>query len=210
MNKKFLLISKILFAFAIVLMIACNQSTKETKDNKSMVQLITLDPGHFHAALVQKSMYAGVDSLVHVYAPKGNDLQLHIDRINGFNSRKDDPTHWKEDIYTGDDFFETMLKEKKGNVVVLAGNNRKKTEYILRSLEAGFNVLADKPMTITPEGFETLKKAFETAKQNNLLLYDIMTERFEITTILQRELAMMPEIFGELEKGTAKDQTAVL
>jgi hypothetical protein len=108
MNKNFLMINKFLFAIAIVLMIACNQSANKTKDNNGMVQLITLDPGHFHAALVQKSMYAGVDSLVHVYAPGGNDLQLHIDRINAFNARKDDPTHWKEDIYTGDDFFEKI------------------------------------------------------------------------------------------------------
>ena len=33
------------------------------------VRLITVDPGHFHAALVQKSMYPGVDSNVQVYAP---------------------------------------------------------------------------------------------------------------------------------------------
>ncbi len=78
----------------------------------------------------------------------------------------------------------------------------KKLDYILRSLEAGFNVLADKPMAINSENFETLKKAFETAKQNNLLLYDIMTERFEITSDLQRELSMIPEIFGTLETGT--------
>jgi predicted dehydrogenase len=37
-----------------------------------------------------------------------------------------------------------MIAEKKGNVVVLSGNNAKKTEYILKALEAGFNVLADK------------------------------------------------------------------
>src|SRR5436190_13684712 len=95
-----------------------------------------------------------------------------------------------------------MDGEKKGNVVVLAGNNQKKTDYISRSLEAGLNVLADKPMVINSEGFETLKKAFETAKQKNLVLYDIMTERFEITSILQRELSMKPDIFGTLEKGT--------
>lgn len=35
------------------------------------VKLITLDPGHFHAALVQKSMYPQVDPTVHVYAKKG-------------------------------------------------------------------------------------------------------------------------------------------
>ena len=38
------------------------------------VHLITLDPGHFHAALVQKFMYANVDPEVHVYAPDGDDL----------------------------------------------------------------------------------------------------------------------------------------
>ena len=64
-------------------------------------------------------------------------------------------------------------------------------------------------MAINSEGFEMLKKAFETAKQKNLLLYDIMTERFEITTILQRELSMMPEIFGALGKRTAENPAVI-
>jgi predicted dehydrogenase len=190
-----------LIIVATALLMACNTSDKNQKSNFA-VQLVTLDPGHFHAALVQKTMYKEVDSVVNVYAPGGNDLKLHLDRINGFNTRKDDPTHWKEELHTGDDYFEKMLSEKKGNVVVLAGNNRKKTEYILKSLDAGFNVLADKPMVINGESFEMLKKAFETAKQKNLTLYDVMTERFEITTILQRELSMIPEIFGTLDTGT--------
>ncbi len=114
------------------------------------------------------------------------------------------PTNWKEDVYTGNDFFEKMIADKKGNVVVLSGNNAKKTEYILKALEAGFNVLADKPMAITPADFELLKKAFDVAKEKDLLLYDIMTERFEINTILQKELSMIPEIFGEIEKGTTE------
>lgn len=177
----------------------------DDKKNDQVIRLITLDPGHFHAALIQKTMYSGVDSVVHVYAPEGNDLRLHQGRINAYNIRSEEPTHWKKEIYTGSDFFEKMLAEKKGNVVVLAGNNQKKTEYISKSLEAGFNVLADKPMVINSAGFETLKNAFETAKQKNLLLYDIMTERFEITTILQRELSMIPEIFGVLEKGTPEN-----
>jgi hypothetical protein len=41
----------------------------EIKDPPAdLLQLITLDPGHFHAALVQKSMYEAIDSTVHVYA----------------------------------------------------------------------------------------------------------------------------------------------
>jgi len=191
----------------IALFMSCADTKNETKTNTA-VQLVTLDPGHFHAALVQKTMYKDVDSVVHVYAPASNDLQLHLGRVNGYNNRKDDPTTWKEDVYSGNDYFEKMIAEKKGNVVVLAGNNQKKTDYILRSLEAGLSVLADKPMVINSEGFETLKKAFETAKQKELVLYDIMTERFEITSMLQRELAMIPEIFGTLDSGTV-DRPAV-
>jgi len=181
---------------------SCKPANDTAKENTKPVRLITLDPGHFHAALVQKTMYDDVDSVVYVYAPEGNDLNLHMDKINGYNTRAESPTHWKEIVYTGNNFFEKMIAEKKGNVVVLSGNNHKKTEYILRSLQAGLNVLADKPMAITPEDFDVLKKAFEVAKEKNLLLYDIMTERFEINTILQRELSLIPEIFGTLEKGT--------
>ncbi len=183
---------------------SCQSDTKnESAESKNKsVKLITLDPGHFHAALVQKSMYDDVDSVVYVYAPAGNDLNLHLARINSYNGRAESPTRWNEVVYTGDDFFEKMIAEKKGNLVVLSGNNKKKTEYILNSLRNGLNVLADKPMVVDSRGFEQLKEAFAIAKKNNLLLYDIMTERYEITTILQRELSMMPDVFGELEEGT--------
>lgn len=165
-------------------------------------RLITLDPGHFHAALVQKFMYADVDPLVHVYAPAGDDLQEHLKRINGFNTRASKPTQWREKLYTGPDFLERMLAEKPGNVVVLSGNNARKTDYIVRSVEAGLHVLADKPMAITPADFVRLKTAFAMAEQKGVLIYDIMTERFEITSMLQRELSRHPALFGELEKGT--------
>lgn len=169
------------------------------------VKLITLDPGHFHAALIQKSMYPQVDPTVHVYAEEGRDLKLHMERIDGYNKRSSDPTSWKEQVYTGKDFFEKMIAEKKGNVVVLAGNNRLKTDYILTSIKNGFHVFADKPMAIDSKGFQKLLTAFGEAKKNGLQLYDIMTERNEITTMLQRAFSMQPELFGTLEKGTAED-----
>lgn len=166
------------------------------------VKLVTVDPGHFHAALVQKTMYPEVDPTVHVYAEKGNDLQLHLDRIKVYNSRADQPTKWNEVVYEGKDFFQKMINERKGNVVVLAGNNQLKTSYILNAVQNGFHVFADKPMVINKDGFEQLKKAFEIAKQKKLQLYDIMTERYEITTMLQRALSMDPSVFGSLEKGS--------
>lgn len=178
----------------------------QTKMGK--IRLVTLDPGHFHAALIQKSMYPNVDSVVRVYAPDGNDLKMHLDRINSYNTRSEMPTCWQQETYIGDDFMQKMIAEKAGNVVVMAGNNRLKTEYIQKSVEKGFNVLADKPMAIDKKGFELLKKAFETAKNKKVLLYDIMTERSEVTTMLQRAFSMTPSVFGTLQKGTA-DNPAV-
>ena len=51
------------------------------------VRLMTVDPGHFHAALVQKEMYPGVDPKVDVYAPLGGDLYEHLKRIDAYNRR---------------------------------------------------------------------------------------------------------------------------
>jgi predicted dehydrogenase len=178
---------------------------KPAEQSGRPVKLITVDPGHFHAALIQKSSYPEIDTVVHVYAPAGPDLDFHMGRINSYNSRTESPTHWATQVHTGEDFFSQMISEMPGNVVVLSGNNQRKTEYILKSLESGLNVFADKPMVINSEGFESLKAAFDLAAEKKLLLYDIMTERFEISTILQRELSMIPEVFGTLEKGTAED-----
>ena len=164
--------------------------------------LITLDPGHFHASLVQKFMYADVDSVVNVFAPAGDDVNQHLMRIDAFNKRSENPTHWVEKVYTGPDYLDRMLATKPGNVVVIAGNNARKMEYIQRSIDAGLNVLADKPMVRTPADLVKLEATFKTAKAKHVLLYDIMTERSEITTQLQRELSMLPALFGTLQKGT--------
>jgi predicted dehydrogenase len=195
---------------AMALNQGCSTKKEEAKDEaKKPLSLIVVEPGHFHAALVQKSMYADVDSVVHVYASEGPDVKAYLDKVEKYNSRPEDPTHWKEEVYTGADFLDKMLAEKKGNVVVLAGNNQKKTDYIKKSVDAGLNVLADKPMAIDAAGFDKLKEAFTSAEKNKVLLYDIMTERYEITNALQRELASLPAIFGELQKGTPENPAVV-
>ncbi|MBS1606520.1 MAG: oxidoreductase [Bacteroidetes bacterium] len=173
--------------------------------SSAQIRLVTLDPGHFHAALVQKSGYSGIDTTVHVYAPEGQELRAHLALIDKYNSRGDEPTHWKELVYTGPDFLSRMFRERAGNVVVLAGNNRKKIEYIEQSVDSGFNVFSDKPMVIEGRDLPRLERAFATARKKGTVLYDIMTERYQITTILQRRLSMVPAVFGVLEKGTAEN-----
>jgi predicted dehydrogenase len=166
------------------------------------VRLVTLEPAHFHAALVQKYDYPQVDRQVHVYAPAGPELEAHLRLIEQFNTRAEDPTRWQLQVYRGDDFLERMLAERPGNVLVVAGNNARKMNYVRQAIEADMNVLADKPMIIAPGQFEDLRRTLELADARGLLVNDIMTERHAITSILQRELARFPELFGTLEQGT--------
>lgn len=207
MKKLFFLVITVLSLYSCGSGGSKQQSAKsDTSMEKTyQVNLITVDPGHFHAALVQKIMYDQVSPDVHVYAPEGPDYQQHLNRIKSYNSRHIDPTTWNEIVYTGQDFFEKMISEKTGNVVVLSGNNRKKAEYITKSVNAGLNVLADKPMIITAEDFPALEAAFRTAKEKGVLLYDIMTERHEVTTILQKMLSQKSELFGTLKTGSKED-----
>lgn len=197
---------------SILLLASCARSQNRSSNQNASpvitpvegkVKLMNLDPGHFHAALVQKTMYESVDPLVWVYAPEGPEVQSYLDQIEAYNTREEDPTSWKEEVYTGDDYLERMLEEKPGNVMVVSGNNARKTEYILKAVQDGIHVLADKPMVITPEEFPMLEEAFAVARNKGALLYDIMTERHEITTILQKEFSQIPEVFGELQTGSA-------
>jgi len=185
-----------------------------TTPDPQPIQLITLDPGHFHAALVQKFMYSGVSPVVHVYAPAGDDVAEHLKRIEAYNSRAASPTQpptsWQERVYTGPEYLDKMLADRAGNVVVISGNNARKTEYIERAVGAGLHVLADKPMMIEPADYPRLRSAFDVAKKKGVLLGDIMTERYEITNVLQRELARQPALFGTLEQGTPANPAITL
>ncbi|MBO7195678.1 MAG: Gfo/Idh/MocA family oxidoreductase [Alistipes sp.] len=197
MRKIFLLLSGAMMFITM----GCQKGTQKVK-------LITLDPGHFHAALVQMYMYDQVSPTVYVYAPEGDDVKMHLEKIDRYNTRAERPTSWDEQLYTGDDFLEKMVQEKKGNVVVLAGNNGKKTGYVKASVDAGLNVLSDKPMAINGKSFKQLEKTLDDAASKGVMVYDIMTERSEINNELQRVLVSMPELFGEMEKGTP-DEPAI-
>jgi predicted dehydrogenase len=181
---------------------AIGKMTTMNQENLGKIKLVILDPGHFHASLLQKYPLSAVCDTVYVYAPKGVGLSQYLSDIDSYNHRKDNPTHWNEVVYQGDDYLSKMLSEHKGNVVVLAGNNQKKTKYIFESVNAGFNVLSDKPLAINKNDFNLLVKAYQTAKKKGLLIYDLMTERYDILNIVERKLLSNPLVFGRLLKGT--------
>jgi predicted dehydrogenase len=171
----------------------------------SEFQLITLDPGHFHAALIQKEMYPEVAKRVAVYAPLGPDLAEHLNRVARFNLRSQNPTSWELDIHASPDFLARMLADRPGNIVVLSGRNRGKIDYIRASVDAGLHVLSDKPWIIRAEDFFALEGALAAASRRGVIAYDIMTERYEITSMLQRELVNSPEVFGEILPGNEQE-----
>ena len=166
------------------------------------MKLVVLDPGHFHAALLQKTMYPDIDPTVHVYAEDGPELADYLKKVESYNTRAENPTSWRMEVRAAPDFLDRLVADRRGDVVVIAGNNRRKAEYISRAVAAGMHVLADKPMAIDGPGFDTLVRSFADARQRGVLLYDIMTERFEITTMLQKAFSRIPEVFGELLHGS--------
>ncbi len=169
------------------------------------VRLMTLNPGHFHASLVQKEMYPGVASRVDVYAPLGADLVEHLARVARFNERADAPTAWQIEVHAGPDPLQRMLREHPGNVVVISGRNRGKIDAIQAALDGGIHALADKPWILEASDMPKLERALATADERSLVAYDIMTERSEVTTALQRALVGDPDTFGRQLPGTAAE-----
>jgi predicted dehydrogenase len=171
---------------------------------------MTLAPGHFHAALVHKAMDPGISPRVHVYAPLDADLVAHLDRVVGFNARQADPTAWEFDVRAGANYLERFLREQPGGAVVIAGRNRPKIDRILAAVSHGVCVLADKPWVIAAADFPKLEQVFREADLRDAVAWDMMTERFEVTSALQRALLRDSNVFGSLLTGTPDDPALTL
>ena len=192
---------------------SCSLSKRQTANEANgshKIKLIVLDPGHFHASLLQKDTLTDVNDTIHVYAPEGTGFNQYMESINSYNQRTEAPTSWVSQVYTGDDYLSQMLAGQKGDVVVLAGNNQKKAQYIIQSIKAGYNVLSDKPLAINQKDFNLLVEAYRLAKEKKLLLYDLMTERYDILNIIEKELLQKKELFGELQQGSPESPSITM
>jgi len=169
------------------------------------VRLITLAPEHFHAALFHKQMLPGVSRRVSVYAPLGPELVAHLNRMVAFNRRKESPTDWELEIYAGPDFLERMLKERRGNAVILSGRGRGKIEMIRACVENGLHILGDKPWILDSADLPKVEAVLNTAEKRGVVAFDGMTQRFEIKDILHKELTNAPDILGSRVTGSQDD-----
>lgn len=160
--------------------------------------MIVVAPGHFHASLLQKNSLEGVSQTVKVYAQSGSELEAYKSTIESYNTREENPTSWVLDIYEGDDFLEHIPESDGSSFAVFAGNNRLKSDYILHCVEKGYHVISDKPMAINADGYAKLQKAYQTAQDKGLVIYDLMTERYDVQNEITRVLMSDKDIFGEV------------
>src|SRR5690554_6292209 len=120
--KRFFFTLSVLIA-SVLIMSCINQNKKEMVEERNNftgqegeIKLVVVDPGHFHASLLQKFSQEQINDSVYVYAPEGDELNQYLASIESYNNRPDNPTTWKEIVYTGNDFINKLLNEKKGNV----------------------------------------------------------------------------------------------
>ena len=201
----------VLMAALIMVIAGCVQdrqsgSPEQSGNGAGVHRFVVIDPGHFHASLVfKRSGYDGISHDVGIYAPVGDDFIDHMNRVIPFNTRKDDPADWRYRIYLGPDFRDAVFRERFGDIAILSGKNDVKIDNIKACIDSGFNVLADKPWVIEPSKFSLLETVLTEAEQKGLVAYDIMTERFEITSILQRLVVNYEPVFGAMTNGSPDD-----
>jgi predicted dehydrogenase len=149
-------------------------------------------------------MYPWLEPRAAVYAPLGPELIEYLSRVARFNLRPENPTAWELDIHVSRDPMGEMLRDRAADIVVFTGRNRGKIDKILAALAAGFHVLADKPWIIASADLPKLAEALALAESKRLAAFDIMTERYEVTSQLQRELVNTEEIFGAVRSVRAR------
>ena len=160
-----------------------------------MHTLLILNPGHFHAALVLRKRHPSLSDNIYVYSEPGPDLDRFQEIAESFNNRPVNPTCWKMHVYRGSDGLEKLIHDKKGDIVVLAGRNNTKMENIDTLNRAGFAILADKPWVTTQAAIPFLHATMTSGRP---LAVDIMTERYEIATLIQKKFLAEQNVFGEI------------
>lgn len=159
--------------------------------------LLILNPGHFHAGLTLRSRDPRLADDVYVYAEQGPDVESFMRMVDSFNNRPANPTRWKLHVYRGPDYLDRLQSERRGDIVVISGKNDTKMASIQQLHDSGYYVLGDKPWLIDTAGEPRLRHVATTKP----LAMDIMTERHQIASRLQRALAGNPAIFGEYRRG---------
>lgn len=186
----------------VLMNVGCGGS-ESSQEQSDKVQLMVIEPQHFHAALVQKYKHDEIDAEAYLYAESDAKVVGYNQLIEQYNSREADPTSWKITAYYGIDFLDKAFQGDAGNVVVLAGDNHQKIDFIAKSVENGRDVFADKPLVIDSEGYSKLEALLREDNENSALVYDIMTERYDVKNQVIKALVNDVGFSGGLQQESA-------
>jgi predicted dehydrogenase len=169
------------------------------------VRLMTLDPSHFHAALLTQRRVEGVHPRVYVYSDFSKELLTYLEWMQLGHSRIPHGQGWEMDVRASDRWRARALQEQPGNTVVITGANRSKIDLMLDSVRAGLHVIADKGWIVDQADFPMLETLIHEAELREVLLWEMMPLRHKIAHKLLREILYLPEIFGDILSGTVED-----
>lgn len=176
------------------------------------LNLVVLAPAHPHGVQIQLAYKNQFARNVAVYGASEDEMRIsYLNAVARDNKRSEENDQWQLDIYTGADFLDKMLADGKGEIAIIASNNQNKVDYIEKTVLAGMNVLADKPMALTGNDFKKLENAFSIAKINEVYVSDLpsMSMRRFVAYIIQKELRANQDVFGALIQGTVEEPAIV-
>ena len=150
------------------------------------------EPGHFHAALTLRTPNPRLASDIHVYATPGPERQDFVTLVESFNTRADNPTHWRLHLHEGPQLLQRLVEDGHGDFVVLAGRNNTKLETMAYLTQAGLHVLADKPWLTDSRQLPYLVQVTAGPR----LAMDLMTVRHSLRARLIAQVVHTPELFG--------------
>ena len=75
------------FLVFLLVVASCSLSKRQTTDEVDIsgshkIDLIVLDPGHFHASLLQKETLTDVSDTIRIYAPEGIAVNQYLESID--------------------------------------------------------------------------------------------------------------------------------
>jgi predicted dehydrogenase len=163
--------------------------------------LVFLEPGHFHAALTLRERHPGVADEIVVYAPhgpddpRGGEVAEFLALIEAFNRRAERPTRWRPDVRPGDDPLGRLVRERPGDVAILAGRNDRKMAWVRTLHDAGIHVLADKPWMTRAAALADVRHVLGGGAR----VMEMMTGRYARVSIVAERLVREPDVFGEFQ-----------
>ena len=76
----------------LFIVVSCSFSKKQAANRMEtndipQLEIVVLDPGHFHASLLQKETLTDVGDTIRIYAPEGTGVNQYLESIDSYNQR---------------------------------------------------------------------------------------------------------------------------